>query len=68
MTDLGPRINVLAATISDTSGYFGEKDKFQMRKPLNDVWMRLTLIRPFLSRNTDTVFATAWLELKTGES
>ena len=27
MTDLGPRINVLAATISDTSGYFGEKDK-----------------------------------------
>jgi|GEM_PF-2479913 hypothetical protein len=43
-----------------------EAGHFQMRKPLNKVWMRLTLMRPFLNRNTDTVFGTAWLELKKG--
>jgi hypothetical protein len=46
-----------------------EAGHFRSQKPLNRVWMRLTILRPLLlTGNTDTVFITAWLELKTGGS
>jgi len=35
---------------------------------MNSVRMRLTLMRSFLNGNTDTVFATSWLDLKKGGS